>query len=96
MTAASSARARIVVRGRVQGVAYRAFTQDVATRYGLCGGVRNLADGGVEVEVEGDKELIDALIGSLRIGPPRAQVNDLDVRWEPPKGQARGFRIWFD
>jgi hypothetical protein len=43
-------RAHIWVSGGVQGVGYRAFTQRVAVEKGLCGGVRNLEDGRVEVE----------------------------------------------
>ena len=96
MTRASSARARIIVRGRVQGVAYRAFTQHAASQYGLSGGVRNLGDGSVEVEVEGKKELIEDLIESLRVGPPMARVEHLDIRWESPKRVASGFHIWFE
>ncbi|MEE9203709.1 MAG: acylphosphatase, partial [Nitrospirales bacterium] len=48
------ARARILVSGRVQGVAYRSFAQEEAWRRGLSGGVRNLADGRVEVDAEGE------------------------------------------
>ncbi|MBI4400607.1 MAG: acylphosphatase [Nitrospirae bacterium] len=88
-------RALVFVSGRVQGVFYRAFAQDEASRRGLKGGVRNLDDGRVEVDVEGDKREVEAFIQSLRIGPPRARVEDLQVRWESPVGRHADFRIWY-
>lgn len=95
MTHNSSIRARIIVTGRVQGVAYRAFAQSAALREGLRGGVRNLRDGRVEVEVEGAKHAIEAFIRSLKAGPPLARVDDLHVQWEPATGQYTDFRIWY-
>jgi acylphosphatase len=90
----SRARARIWVSGRVQGVGYRAFARSEAARRGLAGGVRNLDDGRVEVDVEGGREIIDAYLDSLRAGPPMARVTDLEVRWEAPSGRNVGFHIW--
>jgi acylphosphatase len=90
----SRARARIWISGRVQGVGYRAFAQSEGERRGLAGGVRNLDDGRVEVDVEGDREIIDTYLDSLRTGPPIARVTDLEVRWEPPSGRHVGFHIW--
>jgi acylphosphatase len=43
------ARAHLLIKGRVQGVFYRAFARDIATQLGLRGWVRNLSDGSVEV-----------------------------------------------
>jgi acylphosphatase len=88
-------RARIVVGGLVQGVAYRAFTQRAASQLRLRGGVRNLADGRVAVEVEGDRGGVERLIEMLRTGPPMAQVQDVQVQWEPATGQYADFRIWY-
>jgi len=90
-----SVRARIVVSGRVQGVGYRAFTEGAAQRCGVRGGVRNLRDGRVEVEAEGERGAIDDLLMCLRMGPPRAQVEDVQVQWETPTGQSTGFHIWY-
>ncbi|MER3422527.1 MAG: acylphosphatase [Nitrospiraceae bacterium] len=95
MTANPSIRARVIVSGRVQGVAYRAFAHKAALREGLCGGVRNLKDGRVEVEVEGNKQAVEEFIKSLKAGPPLARVDDLQVQWEPATGQYSDFRIWY-
>lgn len=91
----SDVRARIWVSGRVQGVAYRAFAQHEAHRRALCGGVRNLDDGRVQVEVEGEKGAVEDFIRALRIGPPAASVLNLQVQWESPTGRHADFRIWY-
>ena len=91
----SPIRARILVSGRVQGVAYRAFTRDTASRMKLCGGVRNVEDGRVEVDVEGERHVVEAFIELLRTGPPMARVDDLQVQWDAPTGHQKDFRIWY-
>jgi len=95
MAAEESVRARIWVSGLVQGVAYRAFTQRTASQHGLRGGVRNLDDGRVAVEVEGTRQAVERLIAFLRTGPPMARVQDVQVQWEPPTGQYDDFRVWY-
>jgi len=84
--------AQVVVSGRVQGVCYRAFTQEAAHGLGLVGWVRNLPDGSVQVEIEGPREKVEKLLDRLRIGPPRASVTDLNVTWKSAAGHA-GFVI---
>ena len=66
---------RWIVTGRVQGVAYRYFTQDAASRLGLAGWVRNLPDGSVEAQIAGPAGKIEALRGQLRQGPPMSRVD---------------------
>ncbi len=83
---------RVVVRGRVQGVAFRASTQAQAERLGVAGWVRNRADGGVEAVLEGAPDAIEALIAFLRRGPPFATVTELAVSEAAAEG-ARGFAI---
>ncbi len=68
---------RCVVRGRVQGVFFRASTREVARRLGLRGGVSNLPDGSVEVIACGEAELLRELQGWLEKGPPLARVESL-------------------
>lgn len=95
MATGESVRARIWVNGLVQGVAYRAFTQRTASQQGLRGGVRNLDDGRVAVEVEGERQAVERLIAALRTGPPMARVQDVQVQWESPTGRYDDFRIWY-
>ena len=66
--------ARFLVRGKVQGVFFRASTRDRALQLGLRGYARNLSDGRVEVLAEGDARALDALERWLHVGPPRAKV----------------------
>ncbi|MBI3995259.1 MAG: acylphosphatase [Nitrospirae bacterium] len=88
--------AEMLVRGRVQGVYYRAFAQQAAQRLGLAGFCRNLPDGRVEVVAEGDRDVIEALVEQLRIGPPRAKVEDVEVHWEPAGHRFKDFSIRYD
>jgi acylphosphatase len=74
---------RIVVRGRVQGVAYRAATRDEAIRKGLVGTVRNLPNGNVEIVALGSREGVEHLIEWCRRGPPLARVSEITVADEP-------------
>lgn len=95
MSSVQTVRAVIVVSGLVQGVGYRAFAQEEASRLGLVGGVRNLEDGRVEVAVEGNRSTVEAFMGTLRTGPRLARVEALQVAWEPPAGRYVGFQIWY-
>jgi len=70
-----SRRVRAIVSGRVQGVSYRASTASEARRLGVVGWVRNLPDGTVELEVEGDDDRVAALIAWCEHGPPSARVD---------------------
>ena len=70
----------IVVRGRVQGVGYRAFVEDEAHQRRLQGWVRNRRDGSVEVLFAGPAAEVQAAIEACRRGPFSAQVSALDQR----------------
>ena len=63
-----------LVTGRVQRVGFRWWTRNIASRLGLSGTVRNLADGSVEITVRGAPEAIDRLQERLNVGPPAAVV----------------------
>ena len=65
------------VSGRVQGVWFRAFTREQAQARGVTGWARNLPDGRVEVMLEGTEADVNAVLDTLRQGPPLAQVTDL-------------------
>jgi acylphosphatase len=68
---------RIMVRGRVQGVGYRAWVHYEARRLGLEGWVRNRRDGSVEAVFEGSEEIVADMIVSCRSGPPSSRVDDV-------------------
>jgi acylphosphatase len=78
---------KLTVKGKVQGVFYRQNTLEKAKQLGLKGFVRNEPDGDVYIEAEGSVELLDALVSWCREGPPRAQVEQVDVR----EGEVKGF-----
>ena len=71
-------RRRVVVRGRVQGVGFRWFVRERARALGLAGWVRNLDDGLVEFEVEGEAAALAELMGYVGKGPKGASVVSLE------------------
>jgi acylphosphatase len=75
----STVRVRARVEGTVQGVFYRASTKDKAVELGVVGWVRNRSDGSVEINAEGNRAAVDALLNWARQGPPMAQVRALKV-----------------
>ncbi len=86
------ARARVLVRGLVQGVFFRAESCDRARSLGLTGWVRNRTDGRVEAVFEGERERVESMVDWCRHGPPGAVVHEVDTAWEEPVGEP-GFRI---
>lgn len=86
------ARAHVIVYGRVQGVFFRSETRERAASLGLHGWVRNNADGSVEAVLEGDRDRVESIVEWFRRGPAYAQVEDVEVAWEEPRGEA-GFTV---
>jgi acylphosphatase len=70
----------VVVRGRVQGVGYRMWTEDLAERSGLEGWVRNRRDGSVEAVFTGPEQAVTAAIEACRSGPRGGHVDMIDVQ----------------
>ena len=85
-------RRRASIAGRVQGVWFRESCRDQAQAAGVAGWVRNLADGRVEVVLEGPPAAVDEVLAWCRRGPRRARVDGVDVVDEAPVGE-RGFRV---
>lgn len=83
----------MLVTGRVQGVYYRAFTQEIALQHGLSGWVRNLSDGRVEAVFEGKKDAIEQAINQCHTGPRGALVEAVRVDWERYQGDLGDFQI---
>lgn len=84
---------RFLVTGRVQGVGFRYFALEVAQLEGLTGWVRNLPDGRVEIQAEGEREAVDRLERHIRRGPPASRVDRVDVDDTAPSERATGFHV---
>ena len=87
------ARISLTVKGRVQGVYFRASAVQQARHLGLTGWVMNHHDGSVEVVAEGRSENIEELIAWCRQGPPGARVDEVDVQRQDSRGEFSEFRI---
>lgn len=86
-------RIRALVHGRVQGVFFRDYTRREALRLGLNGWVRNLADGSVETECEGDARQVGQFLDWLSEGSPLSLVAGVEPREIPVTGAESGFDI---
>lgn len=86
-------RIRAVVHGRVQGVFFRAYTQEKGLNLGLSGWARNKPDGTVEVLMEGEETTVDQMIQWLHLGSPMSQVTHIDIFEEKPSGEKGEFGI---
>ncbi|MDH5794911.1 MAG: acylphosphatase [Candidatus Bathyarchaeota archaeon] len=86
-------RARVFISGFVQGVFFRYETRKMARRYAVTGWVRNLYDGRVEAVFEGERKDVDAMIAFCKKGPPSATVTRVEVFWEEPTGESKGFQV---
>lgn len=88
------ARKRIqgVVSGRVQGVSFRWTMAQEADRLGVGGWVRNLPDGTVEFEAEGDPDAVAALVAWAQEGPAYARVDRVRTSRREPRGET-GFSV---
>ena len=83
---------RLIIKGRVQGVFYRATAKDVAEENGITGWVKNTAEGYVEIMATGSGEQLENFLQWCRQGPPRAQVTAIEQE-ELPEQDFDGFRI---
>lgn len=81
------------MRGRVQGVSYRASAASEARRLGVTGWVRNRIDGSVELEVEGEDDRVAALLTWCEHGPPSARVSGVSIEELAPTGADAGFTV---
>ena len=88
-------RCHIIVKGMVQGVCFRYYTQAQAQRLGLNGWVRNRSDGSVEIMAEGDSASIDKLIEWSKFGPPQAEVTEMISEDLKYTGEFKGFDITY-
>lgn len=87
----SDAVRRVVIRGLVQGVGFRAFVEYTAQDLGLAGWVRNRRDGSVEAVFAGSAETVAAMIEACRRGPRGAHVDAVDEAEASPEELARRY-----
>jgi acylphosphatase len=83
----------VTVRGRVQGVFFRASVEDRAMQLGLNGYVRNRPGSVVEVMAEGEKANLEKLVEYLKVGPPAASVKEVSTTWGEFTGSFSSFRV---
>lgn len=82
----------LIIRGRVQGVSFRAWTARQAERRGVDGWVRNREDGGVEAILAGDVDAVQQIVEACRVGPNHAVVTDV-IELPASEDPGTGFHI---
>jgi len=85
-------RIHVWIRGRVQGVFFRAEARARAESLGLAGWIRNAMDGSVEAVFEGDDARVRSMVEWCRRGPSGARVDEVEAETEEPRGET-GFRV---
>ena len=86
-------RARVRIAGKVQGVYFRQNTRIVANRHRVSGWVKNLKDGRVEAVLEGNEMDVSEVIEWFYAGPPKAIVDDVQIKYEPYIGEFQEFKV---
>lgn len=86
-------RLHAIASGRVQGVGYRNFVWKYAQKTPVCGYVKNLQNGTVEVIAEGNDDDLQALLRTMRKGPMLARVDDVSQQYSPATGEFDGFSV---
>ncbi|MGC8605413.1 MAG: acylphosphatase, partial [Desulfomonilaceae bacterium] len=92
----SKIRRRVIVTGKVQGVAFRAYSRSAARQIGVVGWVRNLPNGSVETVIEGDSNSVGLMLAWLKKGSPHSKVDDMVIIEERSTGEFTDFEITFD
>jgi len=87
-------RVRLIIHGKVQGVFFRASTQNKAKELGLRGFVRNREDGTVEIVAEGYEDQLSELVNWCHTGPEMAIVDSVQSDWRPYEAQFEDFRVY--
>lgn len=90
--AGDSIRRRVVIHGRVQGVFFRDSARERARAHGVAGWVANRPDGTLEAVLEGEPGAVERVVRFLETGPPRADVERVEVSDEEPEGLS-GFSV---
>jgi acylphosphatase len=92
MTSATTrARLTATVRGRVQGVGFRAWTRRRALGLGLVGSATNLRGGEVEIVAEGERSALEGLVAAMQGPTAPGKVTGITITWESPRGMSDSF-----
>jgi acylphosphatase len=83
----------LIIYGRVQGVWFRASTQETAHRLKIQGWVRNTPEGNVEAHIQGEKLSVDEMLSWCEQGPPGARVDSIDISEASPNEEYKTFNI---
>jgi acylphosphatase len=84
---------KVIVRGLVQGVSFRASLHERAIHHKVDGWVRNREDGSVEALLQGDEDSVRRVVQWTRLGPPRAKVSAVIEETIAVYPRQKGFRI---
>jgi acylphosphatase len=86
-------RIRILIEGRLQGANFRYHTQQQAQKLGLAGFVRNLSDGRIEIDAQGDDDNIDKMLAWYQEGPQSGQIKSILFRYDELNENASDFVV---
>jgi acylphosphatase len=86
-------RVHVWVKGRVQGVGFRAHVEYHALQFGVFGWVRNIGWNSVEAVAEGSREQVEQFIEMMKTGPHTSRVDEVRVEYEPTTGRLDGFSV---
>lgn len=84
--------AHIFYSGMVQGVGFRFMVEDIAAKLGVCGWVKNLGDGRVEVIAEAKEEALKQFLAQVSQHFSR-YIRDTDIQWQEPSAKFKDFSI---
>lgn len=88
-------RLHIYYSGTVQGVGFRWTAESIAADLGLCGWVKNLSDGRVEILCEGEEAALAAFMNKIKNCPMKHCISSQDIAWDETRGEFKDFRIRF-
>jgi len=83
----------LIIHGRVQGVWFRASTQEVANQLEIKGWVRNTPDGAVEAHIQGEDSSVEKMLSWCYQGPPGARVDHIDIKKVNPEEEYTAFNL---
>ncbi len=86
-------RAKINIKGRVQGVFFRANAKEMASSLSITGWIKNNRDGSISAVIEGPQDLVEKFLEWCNHGPSTAEVTSVETKWSEPTSEFRQFEI---